>query len=117
MKLTMLSREDGLVRLACEGSLTAPALEGADDPFDRTLGPDDFRRTVLVDLGRSTYLNSSGISWLIESHSRFRRQGGRLVLHSLVDPVSLVARLTRLDALLDVVDDEPAARGLSPTGA
>jgi anti-anti-sigma factor len=113
LKLTMLSRDDRVVRLACEGGLTLPDLDGVGDPFDRTLKSDDFRRTVLVDLGRSNYLNSSGISWLLESDRRFRRQGGRLVLHSLAPHVSQVARLTRLDSLLHVTDDERAAHELA----
>jgi anti-anti-sigma factor len=113
MKLTMVSREERVVRLACEGHLTAPTLEGTTDPFDRALAPDDFRRTVLVDLGHSRYLNSGGISWLIESQGRFRRQGGRLVLHSLTPPVRTVAQLTGLGTLLDVAADESAARNLA----
>jgi anti-anti-sigma factor len=114
MKLTMISRDEGVVRLACEGHLTAPALDGVADPLERALGPDDFRRTVLLDLGRSLYLNSSGISWLIESERRFRLAGGRLVLHSLTPPVTAIARLTHLASLLPLADDEPSARSLAP---
>jgi anti-anti-sigma factor len=115
MKLSMVSRDDQVIRLACEGQLTSPALEGAEDPFKNTLSPDDFRRTVLVDLGGSSYLNSSGISWLLEADRRFRQEGGRLVLHSLTPHVSTVARLTRLDALLYLADDENAAAALMPS--
>jgi len=113
MKLTMLSRDAHVVRLACEGHLTAPTLDGLADPFDRTLTPEDFRRTVLVDLGHAWYLNSSGISWLIESHRRFRQEGGRLVLHSLTPFVHQIAQLTRLGSLLDVAADEAAAQNLA----
>jgi anti-anti-sigma factor len=113
MKLTMLSRDAHVVRLACEGHLTSPTLDGVDDPFDRALAPDDFGRTVLVDLAHSRYLNSSGISWLIQSDQRFRQEGGRLVLHSLTAPVREIARLTHLSSLLDVAADESAAQQLT----
>jgi anti-anti-sigma factor len=113
MKLTMVSRDTRVVRLAGEGHLTSPALDGVDDPFDRALAPDDFHRTVVIDLAHARYLNSSGISWLIETDQRFRQEGGRLVLHSLTPPVREIARLTHLASLLDVVADESAAQQLT----
>src|SRR5262249_32188221 len=115
MKLTMISRDERIVRLACEGHLTAPSLDGESDPLEGALRPEDFRRTVLIDLGRSRYINSSGISWLIESQRRFRTAGGRLVLHSLTAPVSTVARLTHLESVLPLAADEGAARDLVPS--
>src|SRR5262249_45712577 len=102
MKLTMVSRDDRVVRLACEGPLDSPDLDGAGDPLARAVAPEVFARPVLVDLGQSRSLTSGGISWLTGADRRFRREGGLLVLHSLTPHVSTVARLTRLGDLLHV---------------
>jgi anti-anti-sigma factor len=63
----------------------------------------------LLDLAGIDYINSTGLSWLILAHQRLARAGGRLVLHSLSEPVAATLELVNLTSLLCVVPDEAAA--------
>jgi anti-anti-sigma factor len=112
MKLTLVA--DGpVVRVACEGKLTELLDAAAADPMERLLGADGYCRTVLFDLGRTDYVDSSGVSWLIVTHKRFGGAGGRLVVHSVKGPVAGVFDLLRLSEVLHVAADEGAALALA----
>src|SRR5690606_7431089 len=74
MHLRLIADEGYLVRVACEGEIR---YEG-HDPLGDLLGPEGFTRTVLLDLEGTTYLESSGISWLLIAQKHFVEAGGRL---------------------------------------
>jgi anti-anti-sigma factor len=112
MKLRLLAREDGLVRVACEGDVTLWPAHGAPNPLDQVLAPDDFRRPVLVDMSQAGHLDSSGNSWLIGSHQKCNRGGGRFILYAPATSVKNIIDLVRLDEVLFVAADETAARAL-----
>jgi anti-anti-sigma factor len=112
MKLSVTSRENGVIRLDCSGVITAfPAPEGLD-MWLVALGPDGYTRTVLLDLSKADYLDSNGVSWLIIAHKHFVQAGGRLILHSLPRRLQDTVDLLRLPSILNIVADEAAARGL-----
>jgi anti-anti-sigma regulatory factor len=112
MALNVISREENMVRLGCEGS-SCPLQPGADCAvLEPLLGPAGFRSTVLLDLARANYLGCTEINWLIKTNQRFREEGGRLVVHSLSPWLREVANLVRLPALVSVAEDEAAAAAL-----
>ena len=113
MKLRLLGREEGLVRLACDGDVSLWPAVGGLNPLDQLLGPEDYGGAVLLDVSQADHLGSSGISWLIGSHQRCRNAGGRLLVHSPGPRFREVIDLVRLDELLTVVADEGAARALA----
>ena len=112
MKLTVMGRETDLVRLACSGTVSAFTLPERNEMWTDALGADGYTRAVLLDLSAADYLDSSGVSWLIIAHRRFRQAGGRLVLHSLPPRLREMVELLRLPSILDVAADEAAARSL-----
>jgi anti-anti-sigma factor len=109
MRLTLVSHTDQVTRLDCEGEITQHALPRDRDAFEDLLGPAIYRRQVLLNLEKVPYVDSSGISWLIGSHKRFERDGGRLILHSIPPAVGQVLRLLKLTTLLHVAADEREA--------
>jgi anti-anti-sigma factor len=112
MKLNLVSRDGDLVHLNCEGNVALLSAADRGDLLDAVVGPDCYARTVLLDLARAEYLDSSGISWLVLLHKRFLQRGGRLVLHSPPPWIRNVIKVLRLSGVLNLADDEASARAL-----
>lgn len=79
----------------------------------RDLGPqliqliDHDRPGVLVlDLGQLTQLSSECLNQLISVNCHARSQGVQLVLANLCEPLHAVFRITRLDRLFELIDQD-----------
>jgi anti-anti-sigma factor len=86
---------------------------GRGEVLDGVLAAGGFGRTVLLDLARTDYINSTGLSWLILVHKRVAGAGGRLVLHSLSEKAQATLDLVSLKSVLCVVPDEESALALA----
>jgi anti-anti-sigma factor len=113
MKIVKLENLDGVVRLVCEGEVTQQTLGTGRDVLRDVLGPDGFSGKVLFSLQKTTYLDSSGISWLLIGHKHFVQAGGKLVIHSAPPLVDQVLRLLKMQMVLNLAADENSARELS----
>jgi anti-anti-sigma factor len=113
MQLFLLSEDDHITSIACEGNLTQSLMTPGNDPLEELLGKAGYKRQVLLDCGKTGYIDSSGIGWLLGCHKRFTAAGGRLILHSLPPMVEQVIRMLRLDNLLTIKRDQPAALALA----
>lgn len=112
MIITLIAEDARLTCLQCAGKITMPA--AADQQhFEELLGPDGFRKKVLLNLVRAEYIDSSGVSWLIQNHRRFKDAGGRLVVHDIPPLVNQVLQLLKIQRVLDLASDEPSARALA----
>jgi anti-anti-sigma factor len=109
MRLTLVSHSDRVTRLECEGDITQHSLPADRDLFADLLGPAIYRRQVLLNMEKASYIDSSGISWLLGAHKRFERDGGRLTLHSVPPTVAQVLHLMKLTTFLHVATDERQA--------
>ena len=67
------------------------------------------QKRILLNLKDVKYIDSSGVGDLVRSVTSLRRQGGDLKLLSPALMVLEVLRITRLDRMLDIKDDESAA--------
>jgi anti-anti-sigma factor len=105
MRLTLLSQSDRLAQLDCEGEITQHQFTAGRDPMLEVLGPYIFRLGVSLNLDKTSYVDSSGISWLISINKQFQAAGGRLVLHSLPPSVRQVIELMKLQTVLTLADD------------
>ncbi len=113
MRLTLLSHSEQLIRLECEGDITQYQFTPGRDPVQDLLGPYIYRQCVLLSLEKTTYIDSSGISWLISTHKQFERAGGRLILHTLTPMVQQVVQLLKLNTILTIAGSEADARQLA----
>jgi anti-anti-sigma factor len=109
MRLTLTSQSDRHAHLECEGEITQYQFTPGRDPLLDVLGPYIYRLGVLLGLEKTSYVDSSGISWLLSAHKQFRSAGGRLVLHSVPPSVRQVFELLKLHTVLTVAAD--AAEG------
>ena len=105
-----ITRDDGqTVEVAVVGQVTQRDIDPLRDPLIELLGPGAYARQVRLDLRETTYMDSSGVGWLLLCHKRMRQAGGKLVL---VDPHPVVAnvlRILKLDRVLAIENSTPAA--------
>jgi anti-anti-sigma factor len=119
VQLTLLSDdkelldETNVVRVAVEGKISQDDMDSAKDPMRLLLGPLIFNRKLLLNLEKATYINSSGVSWLIICHKHFVMSKGQLILHSVPPLVDQVLQLMRIPSIMPVVADEAAARAVA----
>ena|SRR5580698_5947167 len=66
-------------------------------------------RKVLLNLAEASYIDSSGFGELVSSHTSLIRAGGRLKLTSPTERVKTLLRMTNLDKVFEVHEDEARA--------
>ena len=73
-------------------------------------------RKILIDLKKTTAMDSSGIAELVAAHSATRSQGGTLRLLNLSKKIYDVLGITQLITVFETFDDEEEAiASYSPT--
>jgi anti-anti-sigma factor len=65
--------------------------------------------TLVVDLSKLSFLDSTGLRCIVTADERAREQGRRIVIVRGPDAVQRVFAITRLEERLEIVDDVPAA--------
>ncbi|MDZ4819319.1 MAG: STAS domain-containing protein [Planctomycetota bacterium] len=85
------------------GRITYADLDFKQDPL-LVHSPDIYSRTVLFNLSGVEYIDSSGVSWLLTFHRKFREAGGKLILHSLHPMVLQVLQVLRLEKVLNLAE-------------
>ena len=113
MELTLLPPDGELIRVACAGQIQQYLIPSAPHPLEKVLGPDCFNRRILLNLERTTFIDTSGIAWLLSCHKRCLQNGGRLVIHSAPPLIDQTLRVLRMDMVLQMAADEPEARALA----
>ena len=90
--------------IVLEGELDLAAKPILDDATATALepGPVD---TVIVDLTRVTFADSTTMTWLIQTDTRTRTAAGRLVVVAGPGPVREVLRMTGIDERVTLVAD------------
>jgi len=61
--------------------------------------------TLVVDLSKLTFLDSTGLRCIVTADERARAEGRRIVIVRGPDAVQRVFTITRLDDRLEMVDD------------
>ncbi|MGC2110778.1 MAG: STAS domain-containing protein [Candidatus Korobacteraceae bacterium] len=67
------------------------------------------QKSILLNLGDVSYIDSSGIGELVSAFTSVRNQGGELKLLNLTKKVHDLLQITKLYTVFDVKDDEAAA--------
>ena len=110
--------KDGSIRVAAGSDITGlNASAGGVNPLERLLGPGWAGYRVLLDLGRTTFIDSAGIGWLLSSQKQFRMKGGSLVVHSVGPRVRQILDLLRVGKAVPLAADETAARAMLAAAA
>jgi anti-sigma B factor antagonist len=64
---------------------------------------------ILIDFLDVTYMDSSGVATLVEALQLTKKNGGKLRLFNLGQPIRDVFELSRLDRVFEIYDDEGQA--------
>ena len=102
MKLSIANDDGQRVEVAVSGRVTQEDFGAIHEPLAQLLGPNAYGRTIRLDLSDTSYLDSSGVSWLLTCHKRIREAGGKLSLHNPHPTVANVLKVLRLEKVLDV---------------
>lgn len=112
MNLGTVSDDGDVLRLQAAGRITQDSLSPASDKLGDLLGAEGYARRVVLCLADVDFIDTSGISWLLGRHKRFREAGGKLVIHSMVPMVAEVLKVLRLHAVFHLAESESAALAL-----
>jgi anti-sigma B factor antagonist len=94
---------DGLVHVALVGELDLSTVAKVQEELRRV--EVDPPATLVVDLSKLTFLDSTGLRCIVTADERAREGGRRIVIVRGPDAVQRVFAITRLDDRLEMVDD------------
>jgi len=115
MRITVVSQDPPL-RLRLDGQLTMMETPEAERQIEEALVPAGYKQRVLFDLENATFIDSSGISWLMICHKHFVQAGGKVVFHSAPPLVEQTLKLLRLNLVLNLAANEDAAQAVAAEG-
>lgn len=102
MKLIVTNDDGQCVHVAVRGRVTQSDLGPIQEPLGELLGMDAYQRPVRLDLSDTSYIDSSGVGWLLSCHKRMKAAGGKLTLHSAHPTVANLLHVLRLEKVLDI---------------
>ncbi len=97
---------DGLVHVELVGELDLSTVVKVQEELQRV--EQSSPATVVIDLSRLTFLDSTGLRCIVTADERARGEGRRMVVVRGPDPVQRVFTITRLEERLEMVDDAAA---------
>jgi anti-sigma B factor antagonist len=97
---------DGLVHMALVGELDLSSVAKVQEELRRIEA--DAPATLVVDLSKLSFLDSTGLRCIVTADERAREAGRRIVIVRGPDAVQRVFAITRLEERLEIVDDAPA---------
>ena len=110
--LSLETRDEGdAVRIAVAGELDLSSALTFDEEMRRAEERCD--GTLVLDLRRLRFMDSTGLRLIMSAHSRARTRGRRLAIVLGNEPVKRLFRLAGVTRRLDIVD-HPSAVGGAP---
>ena len=117
MEIRVLS-DDDVLRVEAVGPIVGVELTLASEATDQLMGGKANPPMVLLSLENGRFIDSNGLAWLVAVNRRFGTMGGKLIVHSVPATIMDLLKMMRLNEVLNLADDEPAAlrtiRGESP---
>jgi anti-sigma B factor antagonist len=99
----MSEDRDGLVHVALVGELDLSTVAKVQEELRRVEAASP--ATLVVDLSKLTFLDSTGLRCIVTADERARSEGRRIVIVRGPDAVQRVFAITRLEERLEMVDD------------
>jgi anti-sigma B factor antagonist len=96
-------KRDGLVHVALVGELDLSTVAKVQEELRKVEASSP--PTMVVDLSKLTFLDSTGLRCIVTADERARGEGRRVVIVRGPDPVHRVFTITRLEERLEMVDD------------
>ena len=77
MKLSLDPSGGDPIRVVVSGKITQHDFGPIQEPLEALAGSGVYARHVLLDMSDATYMDSSGVGWLLTCHKRMRAAGGK----------------------------------------
>jgi anti-anti-sigma factor len=112
MKLSLLEIDKtGVARVGGQGEITIRDFaDPGKNPLELVLGSTWATQRVLLNLEQVEFIDSSAIGWMIDTHRRFKDQGGRIIWYAPSPRVKDMIDLLKMRQLLDFKETEADAR-------
>ena len=105
-----VSEKEGAVIVMLEGEMVGgPDATLLTDKVHELIQAD--KKKIILDMARINYMNSSGLGILIGGLTAVRNQGGDIKLIHLASKLKELLRITKLDCVFDVFENEEDAIG------
>lgn len=102
MEFSTATPADGVAVIACRGRLNMVAAPRLTALLSDVIEGGDAR--VVIDLGETSFMDSSGLGALVGGLKKARQAGGNLRIAAPGDQVRMVLSLTNLDQVLHTFD-------------
>jgi len=102
MKIKSYTKDDVVILEARGKLMGGPDIGELDEKLYALLGRK--QKKVIVDLGKTDWISSSGIAILIHHHNKFKEIGGNLKLVNLTRKIQQIIAITKLTLVFDVYD-------------
>ena len=106
MKLSQERLENGVCRMAMEGSLDIVGSAQVDQPFTAAAEKENH---LVVDISGVDFLASIGIRVLVKTAKVVAERGGRMAVYGAQEAPKKVLQATGVDGLINLVADESSA--------
>ena len=80
MKLSLGNGEGNSLRVWVVGKVTQHDFGPIQEPLETLVGPGVYSRQITLDMADTSYMDSSGVGWLLTCHKRCREAGGQITL-------------------------------------
>ena len=106
MDVRLVSAEDNWTQYQLVGDISGVAISGeGKTPLSPLNLPDErLDKHILFDLNDATFLDSSGIGWLLSVNRAAKEQGYGVVVQSVPPLINRVFSMMRLGEVIPVVD-------------
>ncbi len=108
-ELVELKREQNIGIIVPEGDIVFENSNPLKKEVKKKVGEEEEIEKLIIDLSRVSYLDSSGVGFIISLLKFMRERQGEVVLTDLNDKVKRVFELTKLDGIIDTYDDREKA--------
>jgi len=98
----------GIMVFSIKGQIKISTQAECKEYFDKQIG-ENCSKAVVLNMSGVGYMNSAGIGMIVESYKRFKDNGGRLVICSLVPDIVKLFEITKLDHFIEIYPDEETA--------
>lgn len=107
MKVNTYTKDDVTIVEPRGKLMGGPDVGELDEKLYSLLGKQEKR--VIIDLGKTDWVSSSGIAILIHHHNKFKEMGGNLKLANLTKKIQEIIAITKLTLVFDVYDNLESA--------
>ena len=101
------TEKDGITVLAIKGEVTINTSPELRRTFEELY--DSGARKIVVDFEKVPYIDSSGLSVLIEMLQRFRQNGGAIALANMIDKIKYLFEIAKMDMLMSIYESQQEA--------